>query len=128
MASHSGWWTAFELAVGVTPVDGLYVNCGWGYAGFKATPAVGWQMAQCLASGKLPPMLQPFALERFGNTATNLVVQNNNALRAVPRCVADAGEHVCDWITDRHRDLPLSLRTCQALSAWVFRSAPLYLS
>jgi sarcosine oxidase subunit beta len=55
--------------VGATPVDGLFINCGWGYAGFKATPAVGWSMAQYLASGKLPELLQPFALERFESGA-----------------------------------------------------------
>jgi sarcosine oxidase subunit beta len=55
--------------VGATPVEGLIVNCGWGYAGFKATPAVGWSMAQYLASGKLPELLQPFALERFASGA-----------------------------------------------------------
>jgi sarcosine oxidase subunit beta len=55
--------------VGATPVDGLFINCGWGYAGFKATPAVGWSMAQYLASGKLPELLQPFALERFASGA-----------------------------------------------------------
>ena len=55
--------------VGATPIDNLYLNCGWGYAGFKATPAVGWSMAQYLAGGKLPELLQPFALERFDNGA-----------------------------------------------------------
>ena len=55
--------------VGRTPVDGLYVNCGWGYAGFKATPAVGWHMADCLARGEVPEMLRPFALERFESGA-----------------------------------------------------------
>jgi len=55
--------------IGATPVDGLFLNCGWGYAGFKATPAVGYSMAQYLASGRLPELLQPFALERFGSGA-----------------------------------------------------------
>ena len=27
--------------IGLTPVDGLYLNCGWGTGGFKATPGVG---------------------------------------------------------------------------------------
>lgn len=55
--------------VGATPVDNLFINCGWGYAGFKATPAVGWSMAQYLAGGSLPPLLEPFALERFASGA-----------------------------------------------------------
>jgi sarcosine oxidase subunit beta len=51
--------------VGRTPVDGLMINAGWGYAGFKATPAVGWAMAECLASGTVPDLIRPFALDRF---------------------------------------------------------------
>lgn len=55
--------------VGATPVDDLFVNCGWGYAGFKATPAVGWAMAQYLADGTTPKLLEPFTLERFSSGA-----------------------------------------------------------
>ena len=55
--------------VGTTPIDNLYLNCGWGYAGFKATPAVGWNMAELLASERVPGMLKPFALDRFANGA-----------------------------------------------------------
>ncbi|MCP4433848.1 MAG: FAD-dependent oxidoreductase [Gammaproteobacteria bacterium] len=51
--------------VGATEIDNLFVNCGWGYAGFKATPAVGWKLAELLADGQLPEMLKPFALNRF---------------------------------------------------------------
>ena len=53
--------------VGATPVDNLYLNCGWGYAGFKATPAVGWYMADLLANGQTPERLKPFSLDRFAN-------------------------------------------------------------
>ena len=35
--------------IGPTPVDGLYVNCGWGTGGFKATPASGWVYAHTIA-------------------------------------------------------------------------------
>lgn len=51
--------------VGRTPIDGLMINGGWGYAGFKATPAVGWCMADLLATGKMPDLLAPFAPSRF---------------------------------------------------------------
>ena len=51
--------------VGATEIDNLYLNCGWGYAGFKATPAVGWHLADLLANGQTPETLQPFALDRF---------------------------------------------------------------
>ena len=55
--------------VGPTPVEGLMVDCGWGYAGFKATPAVGHQMAELLASGRTPDLIRPFAYDRFSNGA-----------------------------------------------------------
>jgi methylglutamate dehydrogenase subunit A len=32
-----------------TGVDGLYLNCGWCYGGFKATPASGWCFAHLIA-------------------------------------------------------------------------------
>lgn len=51
--------------VGRTPIDGLMINGGWGYAGFKATPAVGWCMAELLATGKMPDLLAPFDPSRF---------------------------------------------------------------
>ena len=55
--------------VGRTEIENLFVNCGWGYAGFKATPAVGWKLAELIADGKLPEMLKPFALSRFTDGA-----------------------------------------------------------
>lgn len=51
--------------LGHTTVGGLMINAGWGYAGFKATPAVGHQLAELLATGKLPDLVAPFALDRF---------------------------------------------------------------
>ncbi|MFI7099164.1 sarcosine oxidase subunit beta family protein [Streptomyces sp. NPDC050161] len=51
--------------IGATPVDGLFVNCGWGTGGFKATPAAGWTFAHTLATGTPHPLNAPFALERF---------------------------------------------------------------
>ena len=55
--------------IGPTPIRNLFVNCGWGYAGFKATPAVGWSMAELLAQDSIPDLLKPFALDRFENGA-----------------------------------------------------------
>jgi sarcosine oxidase subunit beta len=51
--------------VGPTPVDGLYVNCGWGTGGFKATPGSGWAFAWTLAHGEPHALNAPFSLERF---------------------------------------------------------------
>ncbi|CAB4705946.1 MAG: sarcosine oxidase subunit beta family protein [Actinobacteria bacterium] len=51
--------------IGATPVDGLFVNCGWGTGGFKATPGSGWAFAWTLAHGKPHTLNEPFSLERF---------------------------------------------------------------
>ncbi|HEY7696905.1 MAG TPA: sarcosine oxidase subunit beta family protein [Vicinamibacteria bacterium] len=51
--------------IGRTPVDNLFVNCGWGTGGFKATPASGWVYAHILAHGEPHPLNAAFSLERF---------------------------------------------------------------
>ena len=51
--------------VGLTHVDGLYVNCGWGTGGFKATPGIGEVYADTIANDRPHPLAEPFALERF---------------------------------------------------------------
>jgi sarcosine oxidase subunit beta len=51
--------------LGATPFENLYVNCGWGTGGFKATPAVGWALAHTVATGSPHPVNAPFGLERF---------------------------------------------------------------
>ena len=56
--------------IGETPVRNLYLNGGWCYGGFKATPASGWTYAHTLATGKSHPLNAPFALDRFERGAT----------------------------------------------------------
>jgi sarcosine oxidase subunit beta len=51
--------------LGTTPIDGLFLNCGWGTGGFKATPGSGHVYAETIANSKPGPLAQPFALERF---------------------------------------------------------------
>jgi len=51
--------------IGPTPIDGLYINCGWGTGGFKGTPASGWVYADTIAHGRAHPLIEPFALARF---------------------------------------------------------------
>ncbi len=51
--------------VGVTPIPGLFVNCGWGTGGFKGTPGSGWVYADLVANGEPGSLARPFALERF---------------------------------------------------------------
>jgi sarcosine oxidase subunit beta len=48
-----------------TPVPGLYVNCGWGTGGFKATPGAGHLLAWTIANDKPHPINAPFTIERF---------------------------------------------------------------
>ena len=48
-----------------TPVQGLYVNCGWGTGGFKATPGSGHVFAHTIARDQPHPINAPFTLERF---------------------------------------------------------------
>jgi sarcosine oxidase, subunit beta len=55
--------------IGKLPVDGLYVNCGWGTGGFKATPGSGWVYAYNIAQDRPHPLNEPFSLERFASGA-----------------------------------------------------------
>ncbi len=51
--------------IGTTPLRNLYLNGGWCYGGFKATPASGWTYAYTLATGKPHALNAPFDLDRF---------------------------------------------------------------
>jgi sarcosine oxidase subunit beta len=51
--------------IGLTPVENLFLNCGWGTGGFKATPGVGDVFAATIARGKPHEYAEPFALDRF---------------------------------------------------------------
>jgi len=51
--------------LGPLPVDGLFINCGWGTGGFKAIPVGGWTTAHALATGKVHELAEPFQLARF---------------------------------------------------------------
>jgi len=53
--------------LGKTPVKGLYVNCGWGTGGFKATPGAGDLLAYTMAKGEPHKINAPFNLDRFRN-------------------------------------------------------------
>ncbi|HBB83523.1 MAG TPA: sarcosine oxidase subunit beta [Sulfitobacter sp.] len=47
-----------------TPVEGVFINGGWGTGGFKAIPGSGWGFAELMAKGQ-SPLTQAFGLERF---------------------------------------------------------------
>ncbi|KUF09030.1 sarcosine oxidase subunit beta family protein [Pseudoponticoccus marisrubri] len=48
-----------------TPIEGVFINCGWGTGGFKAIPGSGWGFAELMAKGT-SPLTDPFSLNRFG--------------------------------------------------------------
>jgi sarcosine oxidase subunit beta len=62
--------------IGTTPIAGLYLNCGWGTGGFKATTGSGHAYADTIANGKPGPLAEPFALERF---ATGALIDEHGA-------------------------------------------------
>ena len=48
-----------------TPIEGLFLNCGWCYGGFKATPASGWCFAHIIATCEPYPLAASMRLDRF---------------------------------------------------------------
>lgn len=48
-----------------TPIENLYLNSGWNYGGFKATPASGWHFADLIANDRANPTIEHFNLNRF---------------------------------------------------------------
>jgi len=48
-----------------TPIDGFYINGGWCYGGFKATPGSGWVFAHTIAEDRPHALNEGFALNRF---------------------------------------------------------------
>ena len=50
-----------------TPLHGLYLNAGWCYGGFKATPASGWCFAHLIARDEPYPVARAFRLDRFAS-------------------------------------------------------------
>ncbi|EBA09502.1 sarcosine oxidase subunit beta family protein [Sagittula stellata] len=47
-----------------TPVEGCFINCGWGTGGFKAIPGSGWGFAELMATGK-SALCEDFSMNRF---------------------------------------------------------------
>ncbi len=47
------------------PLPGMYLNCGWCYGGFKATPASGWCFAWTISRDEPHALNAPFTLNRF---------------------------------------------------------------
>ena len=62
--------------IDTTPIDGLYLNAGWCYGGFKATPASGFCFAHLIATGQPHPVATAYRLDRF---ATGRVIDEKGA-------------------------------------------------
>ena len=55
----------YSPIMGITPVEGFYIDVGWGTWGFKAGPVSGEAMAELVATGKTPEIIETFDLARF---------------------------------------------------------------
>lgn len=55
----------FAPIMGKTPVEGFYLDAGWGTWGFKATPISGKTMAETIAKDKAPDLIHSFRLSRY---------------------------------------------------------------
>lgn len=55
----------YSPLLGTTPVGRFFLSSGWGTWGFKAIPISGRSMASLIATGRVPDVIAPFALDRF---------------------------------------------------------------
>ncbi len=57
----------YSPIMGTTPVEGFYVDVGWGTYGFKAAPVAGETMAALIATQRVPQLIAAFDLARFAD-------------------------------------------------------------
>ena len=55
----------FAPIMGTTPIEGFYLDAGWGTWGFKATPVCGKTMAHTVANDADHDLITSFSLSRF---------------------------------------------------------------
>jgi sarcosine oxidase, subunit beta len=55
----------FAPIMGTTPIEGFYLDAGWGTWGFKATPVSGKTMSHTVATGRNHPLIEGFSFDRF---------------------------------------------------------------
>jgi sarcosine oxidase subunit beta len=65
LGRHHGHDTDGSPFICRTPVDNLFLNGGWCYQGFKATPASGWTFAHTIAHDDEHPLSRCYSLDRF---------------------------------------------------------------
>lgn len=51
--------------MGTTDVENLYIDAGWGYFGFKASPGCGKTMAAYIATRQCPALIRHLGINRF---------------------------------------------------------------
>jgi sarcosine oxidase subunit beta len=59
----------YSPIMGRTEVENFYVDTGWGTWGFKATPIAGVTIAELVATGRTPALIEPFGVDRFASDA-----------------------------------------------------------
>lgn len=55
----------YSPLLGTTAIGQFFLSSGWGTWGFKAIPVSGRNMAALIATGRVPELIAPFALDRF---------------------------------------------------------------
>jgi len=55
----------YSPIMGRCEIENYFLDAGWGTWGFKATPISGKTMAELIATGKTPKLIEPFGLQRF---------------------------------------------------------------
>ncbi|MFL6548509.1 MAG: FAD-dependent oxidoreductase [Povalibacter sp.] len=55
----------FAPIMGTTPIEGFYLDAGWGTWGFKATPVCGKTMSHTVATGRNHSLIEGFGFDRF---------------------------------------------------------------
>lgn len=66
-----GWGGIMDMSmdgspiIDLTPIDGLFLNGGWCYGGFKAVPAAGTAFAHLMATGEKAAWASKYNLNRF---------------------------------------------------------------
>ena len=59
----------FAPIMGKTPIEGFYLDAGWGTWGFKATPVCGETMAYTVAHDTNHRLIEAFGMDRFKRLA-----------------------------------------------------------
>ena len=77
-----------------TPVDGLYLNAGWCYGGFKATPAAGWCLAHLIARDEPHPVAAAYRLDRFATGAADRRTRHGRPAEPALRRRCGSGAHI----------------------------------